>query len=41
MFSKSKRGDNSVKMLDRVMGLGDMMMSIDPEDMCEVSSQYL
>ena len=40
-FFKSKRGDNSVKMLHRVMGLDGMMMSIDPEDVCEVSSQYL
>ena len=34
--SKSKKGDNSVKILDRVMGLGGMIMSINPEDMCEV-----
>ena len=40
-YTKSKKGDNSAKMLDRVMGLDGMMMSIDPEDMCEVSSQYL
>ena len=40
-FSKSKKGDNSVKMLDRVMGLDCTMLSIDPEDMCEVSNQYL
>ena len=38
---KSKKEDNSVKMLDRFMGLGGMIMSINPEDMCEVSSEYL
>ena len=39
--SKSKKGDNSVKMLNRVMGLDGMIMSINPEDMYEVSSEYL
>ena len=41
VFSKYKKGDNSVKIDVRVMGLEGMTLSIDPEDKCEVSSQYL
>ena len=39
--SKSKREIIQSKILDRVMGLGGMIMSINPEDMCEVSSEYI
>ena len=37
----STRGHNSVKMLDRVMDLDGMGLSIDPEDVCQVSKQCL